>query len=790
MMNNSGGDAVHLNPITDLSGFVTLNTTQTITGRKTFEEFVLDGDIESANALLQIFPTGAQPLQVTIASAGGADNAGLQLETSSGANFMLQQATPSDFIQTRYGPDTIQHSFNDDSRTMNFIWSGNTLDNLFVINGSRNNVGIGLGSGNPDNSAILELNTTTGGLLFPRLTTVQRNALTQVEGLVVYDTDLDSLYQTDGTTWSIPGAGQTTLQGAYDNDPTGAQILLDATPNPFSVQAQVAGTIVEWLDVAGNPVLRCTADPDTVLMEAGLTINDPFLNAGAANSIVLSETYTQTGGFVGGPILSNGTITTGVSTTWIWALMQEAKSYLIGINPAFAAFTLFNALATIGNSGNFNLPQALVLNNGVSHRRTTAGTSTTAQSIGLSNSPNTRTLVSGAVMTKTTGDTAVRHSPTYGTVAGSTINFGTQRGLHCLNPALALFQPGAGVENMTAYIGVDVDAIPFGGNVTKRGFRSNLVAASNTMAIECAGTAQSDFNGTINFPVDLVGVQYGASTDWFEAWAAGGFKIEQQNTGAVEQFRKSFPAAGRMLFDWSNDMELNINAVDGFSLGAQSGANGNQFGNFVTSARTIPVGGDWADFLLTQGGNLTVGGLAMGRVASWVINPISYANSTGSVGNADTLTVGGFPTSSPGVTITERQSLNVISGRTRLQSALQFDPINPAALSAGNNNDWAGLLTGTANNGMRHWARVTPDGGGTSVITGIDSTNAQDGDTFKLTNIGTVNMTLGHQDVGSLAANRIASPTVANYVLAANQSAELIYDATSSRWRILYGSGA
>ena len=245
-----------------------------------------------------------------------------------------------------------------------------------------------------------------------------------------------------------------------------------------------------------------------------------------------------------------------------------------------------------------------------------------------------------------------------------------------------------------------------------------------------------------------------------------------------------------MLFDWSNDMELNINAVDGFSLGAQSGANGNQFGNFVTSARTIPVGGDWADFLLTQGGNLTVGGLAMGRVASWVINPISYANSTGSVGNADTLTVGGFPTSSPGVTITERQSLNVISGRTRLQSALQFDPINPAALSAGNNNDWAGLLTGTANNGMRHWARVTPDGGGTSVITGIDSTNAQDGDTFKLTNIGTVNMTLGHQDVGSLAANRIASPTVANYVLAANQSAELIYDATSSRWRILYGSGA
>jgi hypothetical protein len=308
--------------------------------------------------------------------------------------------------------------------------------------------------------------------------------------------------------------------------------------------------------------------------------------------------------------------------------------------------------------------------------------------------------------------------------------------------------------------------------------------------INALGTAQSDFGGTINMTADLVGLQYGASQDWFEAWAGGGFKIEQQNTGVIEQFQKSFPAAGRMLMNWSNDMELTINCVDGFSLGAQSGANGNQFGNFVTSARTIAVGGDWTDFLLTHAGSLTVGGLAMGRVSAWVINPISYASSSGSVTNADTLTVAGFPTSSPGVTITNRQSLFVIAGRSRLASAMQYDPRTPGALAAGTTQDYSGLLTGTANNGMRHFVRLEGDGGGTSALGGIDATAAQDGDCFKLCNVSANNVTLNHQDAGSTAANRIISPTGANYVLGADESCEIIYDATTARWRIIYGTGA
>ena len=51
-------------------------------------------------------------------------------------------------------------------------------------------------------SAILEVNATDKGFLPPRMTTAQKELIADVEGLVVYDTDINSLCQNDGVTWS------------------------------------------------------------------------------------------------------------------------------------------------------------------------------------------------------------------------------------------------------------------------------------------------------------------------------------------------------------------------------------------------------------------------------------------------------------------------------------------------------------------------------------------------------------------------------------------------------------
>ena len=71
-----------------------------------------------------------------------------------------------------------------------------------------NSGNVGIGTASPNASAILDLTSTTQGLLIPRMTTTQRNAIASPStGLIVYDTTLLSLYQYNGTAWAAVGGG-------------------------------------------------------------------------------------------------------------------------------------------------------------------------------------------------------------------------------------------------------------------------------------------------------------------------------------------------------------------------------------------------------------------------------------------------------------------------------------------------------------------------------------------------------------------------------------------------------
>ncbi len=114
---------------------------------------------------------------------------------------------------------------------------GTSWNRVLTLNQTQYNVGINTST--PDNSSILDLTSTAKGLLPPRMTTVQRTAMTTTytaagiaDGLVVYDTDLDALfvYDNDDTIWrSLGGAGGT------------AGSLVDSGAGDTSIEVDTAG---------------------------------------------------------------------------------------------------------------------------------------------------------------------------------------------------------------------------------------------------------------------------------------------------------------------------------------------------------------------------------------------------------------------------------------------------------------------------------------------------------------------------------------------------------------------
>ena len=85
---------------------------------------------------------------------------------------------------------------------------------------SQNNISIGNNA--PDSSARLDIQSTTQGLLIPRLTSAQRNAMPKKTlGLLVFDTDKHTVMMYNGSSWSALLFGDpSTLPPAYSEPPT------------------------------------------------------------------------------------------------------------------------------------------------------------------------------------------------------------------------------------------------------------------------------------------------------------------------------------------------------------------------------------------------------------------------------------------------------------------------------------------------------------------------------------------------------------------------------------------
>lgn len=105
----------------------------------------------------------------------------------------------------------------------------------------------GIGTTAPNASSLLEVKSTTKGVLFPRMTESQKNAIASpVEGLLIYQTDHNSgFYYYNGTTWkAVTIKKGWALNGNGGTDPSTDFIgTTDAQPLVIKVNNQKAGYI-------------------------------------------------------------------------------------------------------------------------------------------------------------------------------------------------------------------------------------------------------------------------------------------------------------------------------------------------------------------------------------------------------------------------------------------------------------------------------------------------------------------------------------------------------------------
>lgn len=232
------------------------------------------------------------------------------------------------------GESVYSTTFKTDFGTFKGTRSGTTL--------TLNSIGAGLGDslalgGTKAASAILDVQSTTQGVLPPRMTTAQMNAIaTPATGLTIYNTDVNSLASWNGTTWTY-GFGSLNGDTVYSAKVSSAGVVSGENKTEFIV-GNCTGSSPYTCDISSA---NFTVAPNCI---AGVSL--------ASNAIARVESVSTTSVVIRtlstAPATANSDFTLSCQKSGIdYTLAQNTSAWVQANSNPIATTTEFTAQSDI-----------------------------------------------------------------------------------------------------------------------------------------------------------------------------------------------------------------------------------------------------------------------------------------------------------------------------------------------------------------------------------------------------------------------------------------------------------
>lgn len=225
------------------------------------------------------------------------------------------------------------------------------------------NAQVGINTTSPDPSSELEISSTDGGILIPRMTQTDRNLIASpATGLMIYQTDnTPGFYYFDGSSWVIIGGGvdtQNTLDEAYDEGGAGAGRSITADNGAISIQGndglEVTGTFGTGSTIVPSGAgTRMFFNPRKAAFRAGNVTATQWNDTNVGDySVAMGRSTTASGTY--DVAIGFGSLATGsYSTALGWAnSVTGAYSVSIGQNSTASGWssTAFGRISTASGS--------------------------------------------------------------------------------------------------------------------------------------------------------------------------------------------------------------------------------------------------------------------------------------------------------------------------------------------------------------------------------------------------------------------------------------------------------